>query len=174
MKWLIHALVFSVVVNINAQSYTVKNPVKIEFDGGRVDGFFSTLKGEIFFDKKNLSSTKFEVEIPIRFIETGNDLMNKHAKGEDWFDIISFPKAKYKSTNVVKIQHETYAYKLSGSLDLHGIKKSVDILFNFDGTVFKGKCMINRKDFGIKGNMFGFSVADKYDIFINVPVTSKQ
>ncbi len=62
-------------------------------------------------------------------------------------------------------------------LELHGVKKQIQIPFNYSELAnkanFAGSFKVNRKDYGINGNMMGFLVGDDFDVTLNVPVTKK-
>ena len=106
----------------------------------------------------------------------GHDGMNKHAKGDDMFDIEKFPEAKYQG---VLIDFQDGApTKVEGKLTLHGITKEVDLdIKTFKCKIhpfkFKEVCgadihgNIMRDDFDISyGKMLGF----KMDVALRIGV----
>ena len=146
----------------------------IKFSGKKAEGTFSGLSGSIVFDKNDLTNSRFDVAVNANTIKTGNTTKDKHAKGDSWFDTEKYPQIKFTSTSFAK---DGNGYIVSGSLELHGTKKEIKIPFalienNGKGT-FIGSFKINRIDYGIKGNFFGFAVGNEFDITINVPVTKK-
>jgi polyisoprenoid-binding protein YceI len=144
----------------------------IKFSGGKVGGTFSGLRGTIDFDAQNLAQSKIDVTVDVNTIKTGNSTMDKHAIGDSWFDAAKYPIIKFTSSNFAKTTDKII---VTGTLELHGVKKQIQIPFTFSNTngkgTFVGGVKINRKDFGIKGNMFGFAVSSEFDIALQVPVS---
>lgn len=148
----------------------------IKFSGKKAEGSFTGLKGTIVFDKNDLANSKFDVTVDANTIKTGNTTKDKHAKGESWFDTEKYPKIKFKSNSFAK---DGNGYIVDGTLELHGTSRQVKIPFSFtddnnNKASFIGSFKLNRKDYGIKGNFFGFAVGDEFDIVLNIPVTKKK
>ncbi|MEL6275211.1 MAG: YceI family protein, partial [Bacteroidota bacterium] len=130
------------------------------------------LKGEIIFDPSNLAASSMNVSVDVATISTGNKTKDKHARGKNWFDVENYPQISFQSAS---FEQTDSGYAVKGTLSLHGVNKQVSIPFTFDATsnggLFKGQLTVNRKDYGIKGNFFGFSVGKEFTVDINVPVT---
>jgi polyisoprenoid-binding protein YceI len=143
----------------------------VKFSGKKAEGTFSGLKGEIQFDPNQLAKAKFDVTVDVATIKTGTSGKDKHAVNSDWFDAAQYPKIRFTSNS---FEAAGSGFVSKGILDLHGVKKEVTIPFQFakqnGKDVFSGKFNINRKDFGIKGNSFGFLVGDVFEVTLNVPV----
>lgn len=154
-------------------NYTIDSNYSVKFDGGKVAGTFSNLTGTIYFQENNLAQSKIEVEVDVATIKTGSDKMDEHAKKDTWFDAEKFPKIKYKSLSFTKTPE---GYSVLGNLTMHGVTKAVSIPFTFKksntGGLFEGKFKVNRQDYGIKGNSFGFLVKDLYEVTLKVPVVN--
>lgn len=152
-------------------SWKIASNYSVKFSGTKVTGIFSVLKGSITFNENDLKNAKMDMEIDVNSIKTGKDKMDEHAKNSSWFDAVKYPKITFKSSGFSKA---TTGYSVSGELNLHGIKKQVSIPFTFANKgkegEFNGFIEINRKDYGINGNMFSFMVGDVFDIQIKVPV----
>ena len=143
----------------------------IKFSGTKVSGTLSGLKGTIVFTEADLEHAKMDIEVDVNTIKTGKDAMDKHAKNSSWFDVAKYPKIIFNSTGFIKTSN---GYTVSGQLTLHGVKKPVSIPFTFVNNgkeaAFVGSFKVNRKDYGINGNMFGFMVGDVFDVQLKVPV----
>jgi len=171
MKLLLFAVVmlcsFTIVI---LQDWEISAGFTIHFDGRYAQGSFEKLAGSIRFDPENPENAKFDVTVDVTSIETGNDLKNKHAQSEKWFDAARFPSIRFTSSDVIK---RDSGYVVRGDLEVRGIKKMVEIPFVFkkDSPAFLGKFKVNRGDFGI-GKSTGKS-SDSTTIEVMVPVLAK-
>src|SRR6185369_3894981 len=66
---------------IQSQDWKIAEGYSIKFEAGDPSGEFTGLKGAIKFDEKNLGASKFDVNIDVATINTGNGMKNTHAKG---------------------------------------------------------------------------------------------
>jgi polyisoprenoid-binding protein YceI len=155
-----------------ARNWAISNGYSIKFSCDASAGIFKTMKGTIAFDEKDLATSTFSISIDILSINTGNAMMNKHAKGDEWFDAMKYPEIKFTSKKFVKVGA---SYQVTGEMEIHGIKKEVTIPFTFvnKGTsgVFTGKFTINRGDFKI--GKPGGEVGEVIKLDVTVPVTPK-
>ena len=138
-------------------------------------GKINSTSGEIVLDKRNKSGT-VNVVMEMNSIDFGHDEMNKHAKGDDMFDIEKYPQAMYEGA-LINFQ-DGAPTKIEGELTLHGITKKVDleiIAFKCRLHPFKLKQVcgadargnIMRDDFGISyAKMLGF----KMDVALRISV----
>jgi polyisoprenoid-binding protein YceI len=153
-------------------NWNIDSNYAIKFSGGKAEGTFSGLKGTIVYDAQNLGQSKIDVSVEVTSIKTGNLKMDKHAIGENWFDAAKYPTIKFTSSSFT---NEADKIIVTGILDLHGVKKQVQIPFTFTNNnnkgTFVGDFKISRKDYGIKGNMFGFVVGNQFSISLQVPVS---
>ena len=144
----------------------------IQFKGTKAEGTFSGLTGLVVFDPANLPAAKMEVRVTTATIKTGNKIKDGHARGESWFDAARYPEIRFHSTAFSRVG--AGCYSVSGDLTMHGIKKPVAIPFQFTQQagkgLFTGKFRVNRKDYGINGNFFGFTVGDEFEVELRVPV----
>lgn len=123
-----------------APGYTVK------FDGGDPSGQFNDLKGTIVFDPADLTHAKFDVSVDASTINTGNGMMNTHAKSAEWFDVQRYPFIRFTSSSFEKTAN---GYAVKGVLDMHGVQKNIVIPFTFANNVFAGEFAVNRLDYNI-------------------------
>jgi len=166
---LLFASAFSVVY---LQQWEIGNDYIVRFSGKYAHGVFKKLQGDVVFKEDDLHMSRFDVTIDVNSIETGNKLKNKHAKGTHWFDAVRYPFIHFVSSSIVKTDT---GYIASGELDLHGIKKPVNIPFRFekvgDSALFRGRFKIDRGDFGI-GESKG-KASDSTEVEVVVPVKVK-
>ncbi len=157
------------ILNIN---WNIGPNYSIKFSGTKAEGSFTGLAGTINFDKGQLANAKIDVSVDANTINTGNSTKDKHAKGDSWFDVAKYPKIKFTSTNFTKNANQ---FIVTGILELHGTKKEVVFPFNYvengNKATFNGSFKIDRKDYGIKGNMMGFMVGNEFTVTLNIPVT---
>jgi len=156
---------------ISLGNWNIDPNYSIKFSGTKAEGTFSALKGTIIFDPHNLPASKIDVTVNANTIKTGNDTKDEHAKGSSWFDVEKYPVIKFTSSSFSKSADK---YIVTGILELHGTKKKIQIPFSFTNSggkgLFTGDFTINRKDYGINGNVFGFAVGTEFTVSLKVPV----
>ncbi|MFK7949487.1 MAG: YceI family protein [Saprospiraceae bacterium] len=164
-------ILFSAFTVNNSINWKITDDYSIKFKGTDAEGIFKKMSGDISFNEKDLTTSKFAVSIDVASINTGNGMKNKHAVSNKWFDAEKYPSITFTSS---KISKSAKGYKVDGTLEMHGTKKQVSIPFTFTSNTFKGKFSVNRMDFGI-GTMKGMSkkVSNKIELEISVPVSKK-
>lgn len=136
---------------------------------GDAAGIFKDFNGNIAFDAGNLAASKFDVTIQVATLNTGNGLMNTHAKSAEWLDAKKYPTIQFTSKSISKAGA---GYQATGDLSMHGVTRSINIPFTFQqtapGAIFHGTFKVNRLDFkiGKPGD-----VDESIEVEVNVPVT---
>ncbi len=150
-------------------SWKIADGYAIQFSSNNPSGVFNDLKGNIIFDENNLSEAKFDMEVSVASISTGNGMKNKHARSDKWFDAEKYPTIRFKSSEIRKTDT---GYEVSGALEIRDVKKKVTFPFTFENQTFKGSLSINRLDYGI-GSVKGMSkkAATDLQVDISVPVS---
>jgi polyisoprenoid-binding protein YceI len=128
------------------------NNTKIEFvgtkPGGKHNGGFKSVTGKA--SGAEATDLKLEVEIDTTSMYTDNPKLTNHLKSADFFEVKTYPKAKFVSTKVEKAND---GYTVTGDLTLRGKTKSISfpaaIAVAADGVTVKSTFTINRQDFGI-------------------------
>jgi polyisoprenoid-binding protein YceI len=156
-----------------AQSYKLADGHKIAFTNPDVSGTFDELTASsIVFDVAKLATSKLNFKIEVGSINTGNGLMNKHAKGEEWFNGDKYPYIEFASS---KIEKTSEGYKATGKLVMHGVSKEVSIPFTFSEKGNKGtfvaKFSVDRSDYQIGKKNGG--VSETIKITATIPVVKK-
>jgi polyisoprenoid-binding protein YceI len=141
----------------------------VQFSFSQASGIFKDIKGSIVFDEQNLNSAKFNVNVDAGSLNTGNALMNKHAKSDEWFDAAKYPTITFASKKITK---NGASYQATGDLTVHGVTKEVTIPFNFkragNSASFTGNFSIKRSDFSV--GKPGGEVDENIKINLSVPV----
>ena len=150
------------------QNWKIKETHQISFSSNEVNGVFKTFTGTIAFDAADLAKSKFDLTLDVASINTGNGLMNKHAKGKDWFNAEKFPSIKFTSS---KIEKSGTDFKAIGTMEMHGIKKDFTVPFSFKKNIFKADFSVNRTDF--KVGKAGNDVSAVLKIDASIPVVEK-
>lgn len=127
-----------------------------------VNGSFTGMQGDISFSLNDLANAKFEVCVEAGTINTGIEKRDKHLKNEDYFDVEKFPNICFTSNEIVKTSS---GFSTTGTLNMHGQTKTIDIPFIFEGKIFKGSFTVKRLDYGI-GPKGGFMVGKEVEIEI--------
>ncbi len=114
---------------------------------------------EILYTKQEDQLGKLEVTIKVASIYTANSLRDKHIKGENFFNIATYPEITFNSTSIT-ISDTSYLAK--GELNFLGVKSEISIPFNFAGLgkgenttqeerlIFEGKFDFDRVQLGMK------------------------
>jgi len=85
---------------------------------------FNTTTGKVVFDKAAKTGS-VDIEIDAKSVDTGSTLFNQHIQGEDFLDTAKYPKAMFKSTNVVFEGEKPV--KIEGNLTIKGVTKPVTL-----------------------------------------------
>lgn len=128
----------------------------------KVKGNFTGMKGTVKFDPKNITQASFDVCIDATTLDTRMKKRDQTLKGPKYFDVENYPEICFKSKSVTQIG---MSYKVTGTLEMHGVKKDIDITFNYSRNSFTGKLKVNRLDFKV-GPKSGILVAKEVDITI--------
>jgi polyisoprenoid-binding protein YceI len=143
----------------------------------KVRGKFGNFSGAIVVAEDGTPSV--HAEIAVDSVNTGNDQRDAHIKSPDFFDVETYPTARFASTTV---QPEGDNYVLNGELTLKGVTKPITLELEFNGVNpgmghgevagFEASVVLNRKDFGIDIDLplqtGGAVVGDKVTITIDV------
>jgi len=152
-------------------NWEVVDGYSIKFTSDNPSGVFTRFYGDIIFDPDNPAQSKVDLTIDVNSIETGNDLLNEHALGEQWFDADKYPQIKFVSSGISK---SVNGFEVSGTMTAHGIAKEVTIPFNFINDTFTSSFQVNRGDYNIgstEGMMSNVPVILQIDV--TVPVIRK-
>jgi len=127
-----------------------------------VSGSFSRFKALVDFDENKLEAAQIAVEIDPASITTYNADRDNHLKTADFFDVATYPKITFKSTDIVMAGHRK-GY-VTGNLTMHGVTQLVTLDVEYLGkmknpasgataAVFTAATKIIRKDWDLAWNI---------------------
>jgi polyisoprenoid-binding protein YceI len=151
-----------------------------------VRGAFTSVKGTVQFDDKDISKSSVDVAIDVNSVDTRQPDRDKDLRSDHFFDAEHFPTITFKSKRVEQVSPGKL--KITGDLTIHGITKEVGL--DVDGPTAPVKdpwgnqrmainatTKINRQDFGVKWNATmdngGVVVGDEVTITIDAEMTLK-
>ena len=126
----------------------------------QVHGRFNRSAGWIIWDEKNPEKNAIKMIVDTATIDTNQPKRDQHLQGPDFFDAKKFPRAEFTSQKIESLGKNKF--KVVGSMEIHGVKKQLDVVFKKTGHLKKdhlGKeriggratFQINRNDFAING-----------------------
>jgi polyisoprenoid-binding protein YceI len=119
--------------------------------GTSFTGQFHRWQAQIDFDPANPAAGHAVVTIDMASAATGDGTKDESLPQSDWFDVKSFPQAKFEATGFRAKGGANY--EALGTLTIRGVKKDVVLPFSFeaegDKAHAKGKLDIIRTDFGV-------------------------
>lgn len=155
---------------INAQKIDTKNS-KIEFNvinrGVKVTGSILNIKGEVNFDKKDVSGSDFNAKADISTINTNNDGRDKHLLKADFFFKDKFPEISMQSTSI-KATDE--GYNADCILKIKDFESKLNIDFKVEEKdniqILTSEFKLNRLDYDLGQKISEKSVAFDIDVKI--------
>ncbi|MCO5948003.1 YceI family protein [Mucilaginibacter flavidus] len=126
--------------------------------------------GSIFFNSEQLISGKIIIDMPT--ISTGNQEMEKHLKGKDFFDVAVYSEATFALSSMKN-------NIASGILTIKGISQKVAVPVMItktnEGMVLKATLKVNRTKFNIKYNsksyfqdLGNYAIKNEFDLDISL------
>jgi polyisoprenoid-binding protein YceI len=151
------------------------------FGFSNITGRFDQVTGEFDLNTDNLAKSKISIEIPISSMSTGVAKLDTHLQTADFFDVVKYPTANFKSTMV----HVVSAKELHvmGNLTIHGVTKPVTLnvtvnkiaehpLRKLPTAGFDAVTTIKRSDFGI--GAYAPAVSDDVKISITMEASETK
>jgi len=116
-----------------------------------VEGKFGRFTVQLAFDAAKPNEGRVQVELDLSSIDTGSEEANDEVKGKGWFDVKTYPSARFVSSTVKSLG--SGRYELAGKLTIKGRTKDVVAPFAFkpagQGAVFEGAFVLKRLDYAI-------------------------
>jgi polyisoprenoid-binding protein YceI len=126
----------------------------------KVRGSFNEFAGTGTLDTNDLQQSKLALTIQAASIDTRNNDRDAHLRGNDFFDMETYPEITFRSTQVEPLDDTNY--RVTGDLTIKGVTKSISVDFEYTGSAvdpygntrigFEGAATINRKDYGVSWN----------------------
>lgn len=138
-----------------------------------LQGQFGASGGSLTIDPRNPAATRLEVTFQVSQLSTTSAGFAEHLKNADYFDVATYPTARFVSTQVA--WRGTTA-TITGNLTIKNVTKPVTLQATFIGAGnnplnsklnfgFRATTNVNRSDFGLGRS--APIVSDKVDLVIN-------
>ena len=121
-------------------------------------GHFEDFEGEFSYDPEDPSASSVNITIQTASLDSDHAERDKHLRGEQYLNADDFPEIVFSSTQFVG---DANSGVLTGTLDFHGVTKSVDIAVAKIGegkdpwggyrSGFEGTTKIAAGDYGLPG-----------------------
>lgn len=159
MKRLLTALALAAMLapatHATTYSQVLHDQSSIEFSysqmGVPMDGRFRRFSSQLSFDPAQPAAAKVAIDVDLASIDTGTPELDTEAAGKDWFNLESFPTARFVATGVKPLGGNRYS--VAGKLTIKGRSKDVVVPATFatkgNTGVFAGQFTIRRGDFAI-------------------------
>ncbi len=162
--------------------YIQKEESAIYFDatqyGAVFKGVFENFSGEIFFDPDNLAQSKVDMTIDIGSINTGAPERDTQARGGEWFDVVSFPEARFVSKKFEALGGNQFS--VTGDLTLKNMTQDITFPFTLDFPAddqahMKAELTLNRLEFNIGTGQWTSdeAIGDAVKISIDISALTK-
>lgn len=138
------------------------------FQGQSFDGTFGKWTAAISYDAAKLASSKFDVEVDLASVKTGDSDRDGALPGADFFNVAKFPKAHFVTTGFRQNGAQVIA---DGNLTLRGVTKPVSLNVTFKpagtGATLDVAGSVKRLDFGVGGGDYADTSVIGADVKIN-------
>ena len=115
------------------------------------DGSFKQFTGSATLAGEQVQSVNFEVDTAS--LETDTEKLTAHIKTKDFLDVEKFPKATFKSSNIVAKPDGAATHLITGDLTMHGVTSQISfpatIDITADSVTGRAEIRVNRQKFGI-------------------------
>lgn len=143
-----------------------------------VEGTFPKFTANVVFDSARPETGKAEIEIDLASIDTGSTDGDTEAKRKPWFNVESFPKAKFVASSVKSVGPDRL--EVSGPLTIKGrsrdVTAAVTVKREAGGTAFEGAFPLRRLQYAIGEGPWADTetVADEVQVRFRIFVSGAQ
>jgi polyisoprenoid-binding protein YceI len=138
------------------------------FQGQSFDGTFNKWTAAISYDAAKLAASKFDVDVDLASVKTGDNDRDGALPGADFFNVAKFPKAHFVTTGFRQNGAQVIA---DGNLTLRGVTKPVSLNVTFKpqgaGATLDVSGSVKRLDFGVGGGDYADTSVIGGDVKIN-------
>jgi polyisoprenoid-binding protein YceI len=135
-------------------------------EGVSVETPFTSFKGVIDFDPKNVAAATALIDVDMASLDLGDPGYNAELRKKSWFDSATHPRAVFKSASIKAVN--AARFDATGTLTVKGrvltITVPVTISTTAAGPVFDGSFAMSRKAFGIGDPIWEDVVDDKVTV----------
>lgn len=176
------ATLLSVPFLVSAKTYTVidttQSQIQFHYEqmGVSMDGVFTGISGQIDFDTTAPESAKATLDVKMTSVDTGSDEADGEIIKAEWFNVSSYPKATFITTEITKTADNSF--DVTGMLSIKGHEQEVRFPVTFtesDNTAtFAGSFSLLRGDYAIgEGSWSTFDiVANDIRVDFNLVATN--
>jgi polyisoprenoid-binding protein YceI len=138
------------------------------FQGQSFDGTFGQFTAAISYDAAKLAASKFDVEVDLASVKTGDKDRDSALPGSDFFNTAKFPKAHFVTSGFRQNGAQVIA---DGNLTLRGVTKPVSLNVTFKpqgaGATLDVTGSVKRLDFGVGGGDYADTSVIANEVKIN-------
>ena len=149
-------------------------------------GYFEDFKGTVMFSPDDLAGSRFDFEVDVKSINTGNSKRDGHLNSAEFFDSKKYPKMTFKSTVVQHIKDNQYM--VEGKMTVKDVSEAVSVPFMLLGVKahpfddksevagFEARMTIDRLAYHVGGGKFADMgvVGKDVEVLITLEVTRKK
>lgn len=149
-----------------------------------VRGEFKDFTADLTVDEADLANSSIVLTIQAASIDTREEDRDEHLRGEDFFEVKSFPEIVFRSRKIERVEGNRYL--ATGDLTLKGTTREVVLDLEINGPVkdpwgnyrvgAEGGVTIDRQDFGVNYSRLmdngGLVVSD--DVKISFSLEAKR
>ena len=142
-------------------------------------GRFDDVNGSITYTPGSTGSLEFDIRIPVASVHGGDDKLDNHLRGPDFFNAKEFPEMTFKSTKAVPAGGRMW--KVDGELTLLGVSKPITAMVEWIGFSeprgkkligFEASFTITRSDFGMDYQVDQGGLGDEVSIIVGLEAVS--
>lgn len=151
-----------------------------------VRGYFEDFKGTVMFSPDDLAGSRFDFEVDVKSINTGNSKRDGHLNSADFFDSKKFPTMRFNSSAVKHVKDNQYL--VEGKMTVKDVSETVSVPFTLLGVKvapfddksevagFEARMTIDRLAYHVGGGKFADMgvVGKEVDVLITLEVTRKK
>ena len=138
------------------------------FQGQSFNGTFGKWTANISYDPAKVATSKFEVDVDLASVKTGDSDRDGALPGADFFNVAKFPKAHFVTTGFRQNGADVVA---DGNLTLRGATKpvSLNVTFKSQGTgaTLDVSGTVKRLDYGVGGGEYADTSVIGADVKVN-------
>lgn len=140
---------------------------------GRFWGRFNKVSGTVAWPRDDSAAPVFDVSVKTESVDTGNDRLDGHLKGPDFFNAREFPAVTFKSTSAERLRDGFW--KVTGDMTMLGVTKPVTAEVEVTGVRgnpvlakagWEAVFQINRSDFGMDWGIENASLSNDVKLIV--------
>ena len=147
-----------------------------------VRGAFTSVKGSVQFDDKDVTKSSVDVTIDVNSVDTRVENRDKDLRSDHFFDVEHSPTITFKSKKVEQVSPGKL--KVTGDLTIHGVTK--EVVLDMDGPTaaikdpwgnqrmgINATTKVNRQDFGVGASYPSAVIGEDVSITVDAEIFQK-